>query len=609
MNFCFAEHPLNIYDLSYSKIQEIASKSDNGELPSFAITILRNITLEPIEPYLLYLALGIGLRTEIKFGEYDNIFQEAIGGQKNLLNPSTDCVLIFSQLETLSPDLTRKFSALTEKDIGAEKERIMNFVNDVLEGIQKQTSAMILWHSFELPAYPSPGIMDSQSEMSQSGAIGQLNAFLRKKLRDIGNAYLVDLNLCIARIGTGQFYDRRHWHMARAPYSLDAYREIAVEDFKFIRPLKGKNKKCLVLDCDNTLWGGIIGEDGLSGIKLGKTYPGSAFYEFQQEILNLYNRGIILALCSRNNEDDVREVFRNHPEMVLKEEHIATAQINWDDKVTNLQRIAQNLNIGLDSMVFVDDNEFELDMVRRFLPEVEVIYLPEGKAVAYRDILVSYGLFDTLTFSAEDKARGAMYKAEAKQKKLAARCPDMESYLRSLEMVVTIRFADEFSIPRIAQLTQKTNQFNLTTKRYSEAEIKSMAQSEESDVLYLHLKHRFGDSGIVGVCILKHEADKTVFDTFLLSCRVLGRKVEDVFLVQSLKIAQARKKKMAIGQYFATRKNTQVKDFYAKRAFEVIEQDETKSIAACDLESFEPVVIDFFKEIHTDNKIKNEATA
>jgi FkbH-like protein len=472
------------------------------------------------------------------------------------------------KLENFSWSLARNFSALQAEEVQNEVARIQETVTNILNGIRKQTDGMILWHGFELPLYPGLGTWDSQIPEGQTGVISELNNLLRTALQSVPNAYFVDLNLCLARVGGNTFYDDRYWHIGRAPYSREALCEIASEDFKFIRALKGKNKKCLVLDCDNVLWGGIIGEDGMSGIKLSKTYPGSPYYEFQQEVLSLYNRGIILALCSKNNAADVWEVFNNHPDMVLKEKHIAAAEINWQDKATNLRQIAANLNIGLDSLVFVDDSEFEVNWVREAIPEMTVLHFPKDKTVEYRNILASCGLFDTLTISAEDRKRGAMYKAEAQRKKLQEEVPDLESYYKSLEMVIEVKFADNFTLPRIAQLTQKTNQFNLTTRRYSEADIKSYMEATDADVLSLKLMDKFGDSGIVGVCILKYNEQKAVIDTFLLSCRILGRGVEEVFIIQALKLAKQRGCEAVIGEFYPTAKNAQVKGFYPKQGFE-----------------------------------------
>lgn len=554
--------------LSYAEIQENLYKSNTGHLPPLNLVVLRNIVLEPIKPYLEYLAYELGFRARVTFGEYDNIFQDVIGNEKNLINDGVDCVLIFMKLEVLSEQISRNFAGLKNEKIVSEMTRIKDYIDRVLSGLCDRTNSLILWHGFELPAFPALGIQDSQNSNGQLSLINRLNDYLKTKFKDRKNTYFVDLNLCLARLGAHRYYDLRYWHIGRAPYSREALREIASEDFKYIRPLKGKNKKCLVLDCDNVLWGGIIGEDGMADIKLAKTYPGSVYYEFQQEILNLYHRGIILALCSKNNEQDVWEVFDNHPDMVLKKKYIAAAQINWKDKAANLKQIAMDLNIGLDSLVFVDDSEFEINLIREVLPEIEVIHLPKNKAVDYRNILASCGLFDTMALSEEDKKRGEMYKAEAIRKKVRADTKDIKSYLKSLEMELEIRYADEFSIPRVSQLTQKTNQFNLTTKRYSESDIKNFIESDASDVIYARLKDKFGDSGIIGICILKYEDYKAIFDSFLLSCRILGRGVEDAFLIQALKLARKKDYKLAIGEYFATPKNAQVERFFIKHGFQ-----------------------------------------
>jgi len=580
----------------------LLNHADLEELPRLSISILRNIMLEPIEPYLRYYAYQIGFNAQISFGEYDNIFQEAGGERTGLINNDTDCVLIFMHLKTLSDTLSYGFTGLDSNQVKTEVERIQKQVQSVLDGIRKQTNAIILWHSFELPLYPVHGICDSQVEDGQLGVIAKLNNGLRKNLRAVPNAYIVNLNLCLSRIGSDQFYDSRYWYIGRAPYSRVGLKEIAFEDFKFIRALKSKNKKCLVLDCDNILWGGIIGEDGVSGIKLAKSYPGSAYREFQQEILNLYNRGVLIALCSKNNEDDVWDVFNTHPDMVLKKEHIVATQINWQDKATNLRQIAVDLNIGLDSIVFMDDSEFEVNLIRNILPEVEVLHLPKDKAVEYIKILASSGLFETLTISAEDRKRGIMYHDEIKRKQLHSQITDVINYYKTLEMVVDICSADEFAVPRIAQLTQKTNQFNLTTRRYNDVDIQHYAEDSFTDVINIKLRDKFGDSGIIGTCIVIYENQKAIIDTFLLSCRVLGRSIEDIFILYVLRKAKQRGCIIVEGEYIRTRKNNQVEFFYINQGFKEITsgKDHNRRVFNYDLSQEIKADLDFFKEIHSD---------
>jgi FkbH-like protein len=580
-----------------AEIEETLRRADLSALPPMAVAVLRNVVVEPIEPYLRFLALEMGHNAGVRFGGYDQIFQEAVGGRADLLNDQTTCVMLFVSLDVLSWNLARNFAALRPDDVKSEVEQVGAFIDAVLAGVRRQTAAMILWHGFELPTSPSLGIVDSQRADGQTGVVGALNERLRAALASAGGAYFVDLNACRARVGAAAFRDPRYWHIGRAPFSREALQEIAQEDAKYLRALKGKQRKCLVLDCDDVLWGGIVGEDGLDGIRLGRSYPGSPYFEFQQEIVNLYHRGIIVSLCSKNNEADVWEVFRTHPDMVLREEHIAAARINWTDKPTNLRALAAELNIGLDSFVFMDDSEIECELVRGVLPEVAVVHLPRDRAVEYRDRLASGGWFDTLTLSEDDRLRAASYKAESARTKLRGESPNLERYFESLEMVVQIRPADRVSIPRLAQLTQKTNQFNMTSRRYSDEEIARLAAGETSEVLGLRLSDRYGDSGLVGVGILRYEGATAVIDTFLLSCRVLGRGVEDAFLVRCLRRAKARGARTAVAHFVRTAKNQIAGDFYRTRGFQALDATNGVERLELPLEDFTRSEPAFFKRI------------
>jgi len=550
----------------FSEIQRLKDEQLEG-LPALNVAVLRNIVLDPIAPYLRYLAWQEGFRATCRFGEYDAVVQEAVGGAPELLNAETDAVLVFLRLETLSWSLARNFAGLKADQVQAEMDRIRGLVDDVLAGIRRQTPAMILWHGFETPLFPALGVLDDQRADGQGAVIAALNAAIRDAVKKHKSAYFVGLDRSVARVGAGAFFDGRYWHAAKAPYTLEAVRDIAGEVMKYLRALKGKARKVLVLDCDGVLWGGVVGEDGLAGIALGTAHPGSPYYELQQEALNLYHRGVLLALCSKNETADVWEVFDKHPDMVLKREHFAATRINWQDKAANLREIAAELNVGVDSLVLVDDSDFEVDLVRRVLPQVATLHLPPGKASDYRALLAGCGLFDTLTLSEEDKARGAMYQAEAGRRELQAGSGDLESYLKSLDMRLTIQLVDDFALPRVAQLTQKTNQFNLTTRRYSEEDIRRFADGGSADVIWLRYGDRFGDAGIVGVCVLRYDGEVATFDSLLLSCRVLGRRVEDAFLARCLLRARLRGAKTAVGAYRPTPKNAQVKDFYPARGF------------------------------------------
>ena len=586
-------------ELSYSEIQERIKSFDKASFPSFNILILRNIMLEPIEPYLQYNSLGMGLNASIQFGSYDNIIQEVLSDENQELENS-DCILVFLYLESFSPKIIRGFHGLTKQEITEEIDRIEKYVFDILSGIRSNSSALILWHGFNRPNYFTMGIADDQIENGQSETILKLNRDIKETVRSISNAYFVDMETCVTRIGYPKFFDDRYWHIGRAPFHREALQIIAEEDFKFIRAVKGKNKKCVVLDCDNTLWGGIVGEDGVQGIEIGKIYPGSAFLDFQQELLNLYQRGIILCLCSKNNEEDVWEVFKKRREMILKKEHIAAHQINWEDKATNIRKLADDLNIGLDSMVFIDDSEFEINLVKQAIPEIYCLQMDKSESVHYKNIIAACGLFDTVSFSNEDKNRGSMYRSEVKRKQLRKQTTNLNEYFKSLHMVLKVEFANKSSIPRISQLTQRTNQFNLTTKRYTEADIQSFSDNPDSDVFSIRLKDIYGDSGIVGICILNYNEMSALIDSFLLSCRVLGRGVEDAFIVQSITLAQNKGMENLIGIYISTAKNNQTQDFFTKHKFDKLNKTEDELKFILNLRNPDLKTPDYFEMIDSE---------
>jgi len=559
-------------NLSLSEIQQELKQVSNRKLQGYRIAVLRNITVESIISYLQYYAFKSGFEANISVGNYDNILQDCHGGlgadNKPVFTSETDCILIFLKLEDFSWSLTRDFLSLSPEKRESEIERVLDYVEQTLQAIRKQSSAIVLWHGLEIPIYKSLGILEDQLPDSQTCTLIRLEVQMKEIFSRFTNVFYVDLTDCITQIGINSFYDNRFWYFSAAPYSLDALNVIAKNDFKFINALRGKNKKCLILDCDNTLWGGIIGEDGIDGIKLSKHGSGGSFYDFQQELVNLHNRGVVLALCSKNNEEDVWEVFDMHPEMLLKREHIAAYEINWEDKAGNIKNISESLNLGLDSFVFIDDSPFETNMVREILPQVEVILVDPKQSFDYRQVIGSTGYFDSLLYSDADRQRTKMYQAESGRRKLQKRSGCIDEFLEKLEMEVTVKFADKKSIQRIAQLTQRTNQFNLTTKRYSEADIKKFIDNDTYDVLYLSLKDKYDDAGIVGAVILQFSGDTAEIDTFLLSCRAIGRGIENAFMSCVIEAARLRRVKVVQGEYLPTTKNRQVSDFYSRCGFD-----------------------------------------
>ncbi len=343
----------------------------------------------------------------------------------------------------------------------------------------------------------------------------------------------------------------------------------------FARALKGRNKKCLVLDCDNTLWGGIIGEDGMAGIRLGETHPGSAYVELHGALLDLYHRGILLALNSKNNHADAVAVFREHPSSALRPNHFVAMRINWQDKAQNIREIAAELNIGLDSIVFLDDSPFECQYVREALPEVTVVQLPEDPT-HYASIVRRLTYFDTLAISAEDRRRSDMYHAQVRRAELQRSNLSPEEYLQTLQMTLRIAPVSEFTIPRVAQLTQKTNQFNLTTRRYSEADVRRLAADPAWRLYCAELTDKFDSSGIIAAAFVEDRPGEARIDTFLMSCRVIGRGVEQALIARIAADTKSHGAKSMLAQFVPTPKNGLAATFLERMGFRCISETERR---------------------------------
>jgi FkbH-like protein len=541
-------------------------RSTEIKLPSVRIAFLRDYTIETFLPSLKVECARIGLWPETYLNDFDVIEQELLNPSSGLNSFKPEVVVLALRIHKLARRLMMEFGEASKEEIETLAANVIERTRNIINILRQQSSAVVLVHDFEMPDFPPLGFIDSQSTNGLHNVIRRLNLSLVSMVNEFTGAYVVDVDYVASQVGYRNAIDHKYWQIGKAPYTFAFNLALAKEYVKPIRALKGKAKKCLVLDCDNTLWGGIVGEDGINGIKLGNTHPGSSYADFHLAVLDLYHRGVLLALCSKNNESDALEVFISHPDSKLKKEHFVTHRINWQDKATNLREIAAELNIGTDSLVFMDDSEFECNLVRRELPEVLTVHLT-GDASSYRSVLQGLGVFDTLTISDEDRKRSSMYRADTERKATLANATSMEEYLASLEMVLTISKATDFAIPRIAQLTQKTNQFNLTTRRYSEDEIRSFASNDCSDVYFAELNDKFDSSGIIAVAIVKRDGQEADIDTFLMSCRVIGRGVEDAMVAHIVGESKEKGVIQIRGHYLPTAKNGQVADFYETLGF------------------------------------------
>jgi FkbH-like protein len=401
---------------------------------------------------------------------------------------------------------------------------------------------------------------------SPAAAVRTLNSMLRTAAGAAGVA-LVAADSYAARDGLDKWYSETFWHQAKQEVFATAVPLYGDLVMRLAAARYGRSAKCLVLDLDNTVWGGVVGDDGVQGLALGQgSAEGEAFVAFQRYALDLSKRGVILAVCSKNDEANALAPFETHPDMILKRSDIACFVANWEDKATNIRRIAATLNIGLDSLVFADDNPFERNLVRQELPMVAVPEIPEEPALVAQCI-ADAGYFEAIALTEEDRARAAQYQANAARASMAGAVTDMGAYLDSLEMRMVWGRFDEIGLPRIVQLINKTNQFNLTTRRYNEAEVRAMITDPAVIGLQLRLLDRFGDNGMIAVVIARQDGATAEIDTWLMSCRVLGRKAEEATL--ALLAAAARKQgvERLLGCYRPSAKNGMVAAHYEKLGF------------------------------------------
>ncbi len=557
---------LNLWS-AYKKIErlEVTPPEDSSRIVRLAV--IGSSTLEPLAACIDIKVRLLGLHVDTFVGGFNTYRQEALNPSSSLYSHNPDVVILaIDAWSLLDQDFLSSFPRMNTEDRETLVDNITNEVLNVAQALEQNSSALVLVNNFLIPVFTPLGIVDSKQVLGLREFFQQANARLIDALRTTDRIHVVDLDAIASDFGKSRLVDWNTFYRGSVSFSADFMPFLADEYVRYVRALKGLSKKCIVLDLDNTLWGGIIGEDGLEGIKLGTTSPGIEYLEFQRTLLSLYNRGIILAVNSKNNFDDAIKVLREHPYQVLREEHFAALRINWQNKAQNMIELAQEINIGLDSMVFIDDNPVERAQVRQALPEVLVVEMPENPRL-YRATIERLNVFDVLTLTKEDLARGEMYVGRRKRAELERKAASLEDFLRTLELKVHVQEVSDFNMPRVVQMIGKTNQFNLTTKRYTHAEVQGFRDSEDWVVYSMSVTDRFGDEGIVGVAIIKRDADTWRIDSFLMSCRVIGRSVETAFLAKIINDARSAGAKRVIGEYIPTKKNPPASDFYERHGF------------------------------------------
>jgi FkbH-like protein len=539
-----------------------AAGRDLAPLIPFRLGVLAGATADFFLDDLVAAAARHGVALELVVAPYDQVAQQTLDPHSEMNTARVDAVLIavdhrWFKLDRPELDDTNAVAGAVDR------------LQSVIEGLRTHGNAPAIVQTLPVPPLSLFGSYDRRLTGSVRTMIDDANRAIGALAGDTGS-YLLDTASLAERVGTDRWFDPVQWAAYKMPFAGDCVPIYADMVGRMLGAIRGKTRKCLVLDLDNTVWGGVIGDDGIGGISIGQgSALGESFVAVQESALELRDRGIILAVCSKNDDAVARAPFRDHPEMILKEDHFAVFQANWTDKASNLEAIAEKLNIGLDALVFMDDNPAEREQVRAALPEVAVPELPNDPGW-YAWYLRAAGYFEAVAFSAEDRLRVASYAADAQRAEVMAKSRDLGGYLNSLKM--TIRFApfDALGRQRIAQLINKTNQFNLTTRRYTEHDVAAMETDPSLFTLQVRLADSFGDLGMIGVVICRPSAeakDAWDIDTWLMSCRVLGRRVEEAMLMRVGGAAAMRGIKRLVGTYIPTAKNGMVAEHYAKLGF------------------------------------------
>lgn len=521
------------------------------------VAILGSFTTVQLTRILPLSALRHGIELTVWEAPYNQYRQELLNPNSALYANQPDFIF----LAVHEGGLTLPFLSETpSQDVAQEIARW----TDLWDAAARHSSARLVQFNFAIPPEAPIGHLGARLMGSRYAMAQAVNAGLGAAAGT--NVRILDCERLSALVGKKQWLDPRYWHLSKQAVSLQALPLLARHITAIIAADLGLTRKCLVLDLDNTLWGGVIGEDGLNGIKLGGNYPGEAFIAFQESVRLLKQKGVVLAVCSKNNETDAREPFERHPEMRLKLNDFAAFIANWDPKPDNLKRIAQTLNIGLDTVVFVDDNPVECATVRRLLPEIDVIALPPDPSL-YARTLLDYLGFEKTSFTGEDVRRTEHYRARSLAARQQQSAGSLEELWTSLDMAAVIEPFGEFNLPRIVQLIGKTNQFNLTTRRHSPAQVAALMQDSGCVHFSIRLQDRFADHGLVGLMIARQRDSVMEIDTWLMSCRVIGRTVEKTMFAHLSRLAALQGVTRIRGIYCPTAKNELVKDLYSKFGF------------------------------------------
>ena len=522
------------------------------------VAIAGSMTVEPLEPYLGAHLISKKFKPCIAVAPFNQLRQICHDYKQVLGRNDLDAIALLWRVEDLFPDILAACldNPAPVEDLLRELKELAGSVGR----LRKSFNGTLIVSTPPYPLLPGFELLDIRQALEGMAVFSAVLQFWTQEIARLERVRILDLHGLMLSLGTKHAHDSRKWLLYRQPYTETFWQEIGRLLGRILAAEKISPKKCIALDLDNTLWGGIIGEDGLQGIQLGDDFPGKAYRDFQQTLVCLKKKGVLLAVASKNNPEDVYEVFDKHDAMILSRKDFAALEIHWDSKVESIRRVAKKLNIGLDSIIFVDDSAKEIGEISERLPDVTCVVVPEELA-ELSDLFAETDFFDFAEITDEDRRRTEMMAADSARLEIQEAMSE-EEFRKSLNLKIEVFAAQKQHLARVTQLINKTNQFNLTTVRRTQDEVEELVGSKDALVLGMDIKDKYGDYGLVGVTILKKKAKSCVIDTLLMSCRVLGRGAEETLIAKLAEAAKSLGCDEIRGRYIATSKNAMVKDFY-----------------------------------------------
>jgi FkbH-like protein len=550
-------------NLKYSEIlKQNATLAKQVEgLTQYKINILSNVTCNQLQDILEFNLRKSNINPVVTSGNYDNIIQDSFNcGDVQLVVIHYDIVNIIDKCDIFIENYT-------DNQIDSLYETISSEIDLIIANLKLVPA--VLFNTFSSFGVCKNALIPSKIDL----LVKRVNEYIYSKKET--NLHILDINAIIARVGLFNSFDFRMYYLSKSLYTISFWKEYVYELSTLVYRFNGKLKKAIIFDCDNTLWKGILGEDGICGIDMSaQTKVGQIYNKVQQIAVWLSNQGVIIGLCSKNNAEDVDKVLAEHDDLKLKNENIVVSKINWSDKASNLREISQELNIGLDSLVFIDDSSFEVNLIKEQIPEILTMQVPVAIHEYPSRLLKLIERHFYLSGNLHDIEKTNQYKAQSQRIEELNKHQSLEDYLATIKIEIEIRTNDVTQIDRIAQLTQKTNQFNLTTKRYTENQIELFMNSENDRVFSISVKDKFGESGLTAVCIAHLNENIVSIDSFLMSCRIMGRKIEYAIMNYVIEACKRSGYQMIEAAYYSTNKNMPVSNFYNEFGFSEVNKDE-----------------------------------